>query len=277
MPDEAGVQMGGGQAMPASIPPEMQQQLMQMMQGMSGSDVTNMMAQLAQMSPDQAAQAIGQLTGQEVDPDQLVEAAKSWIDESAGQLSGEGGDGGPTDAAAEGESGPAPPAQPTGSAPSAPDEEASPEEGTPQDADYEMEGMEAQAQGSPADMQGQGPGSGAGGAPTAQDLAAAQQILSSKAGGGAMPRGGMPAGVPMSGGGMDAAISASLGGDIPGGPKLRGPAGGGPRMSGPASPTVTAKATKGTNQDMIRQMYRDAAAQDRGVAQTGVKRGPRTR
>jgi hypothetical protein len=276
MPDEAQVQMGGGQAMPASIPPEMQQQLMQMMQGMSGSDVTNLMAQLAQMSPEQAAQAISQLTGQEVDPDELVAASKAWIEDSAGQLSGEGGDGGPTDAAAGDEGGPAPPPEPTGSASPASNEEASPEEGTQADPDAEYEGMEAQAQGSPADMQGQGPGSGAGGMPTPEDMAKAQQIISSKTGGGAMPRGGMPAGVPMGGGGMDAAISASLGGDIPGGPKLRGPAGGGPRMSGPASPTVTAKATKGTNQDMIRQMYRDAAAKDRGVAQTGVKRGPRT-
>jgi hypothetical protein len=271
MPDEAQVEIGGGaQAMPASIPPEMQQQLMQMMQGMSGSDVTNMMAQLAQMSPEQAAQAISQLTGQEVDPDELVEASKAWIEEGAGQLSGEGGDGGPTDAAAEGESGPAPPAQPTGSAPSAPDEAE-----VADDADAEYEGMEAQAQGSPADMQGQaqGPGSGAGGMPTAQDLAAAQQILSSKTGGG----GAMPRGVPTGGGGMDAAISASLGGDIPGGPRMRPPGIGGPRMSGPGAPTASTKATKGTNQDMIRQMYRDAAAQDRGVAQTGVKRGPRTR
>lgn len=91
-----------------------------------------------------------------------------------------------------------------------------------------------------------------------------------------MPRGGMPAGVPTGAGSMDDAISASMGGDIPGGPKLRAPNIGGPNMRGPASPSATPKAGGG-NKDMIRQMYRDAAAKERGVSQTGVKRGPRTR
>ena len=266
-------------AMPAGINPQMIQQLMQQTNGMSGGDITGIMAQLSKMSPDEMAAAISQLTGQEITPDQLAEAATEWIDGAADKASGVSGDGGPTDAAAEGEGGPDQPAQPTGSAPSAPDEEASPDEGTPQDADYEMEGMEAQASASPADVaqgQPQGPGSGAGGMPTAQDLAAAQQIIAGRqGGGGAMPRGGMPAGVPT--GGMDAAISASMGGDIPGGPRMRAPNIGGPNMRGPASPSATPKASGGGNKDMIRQMYRDAAAKERGVAQTGVKRGPRTR
>jgi hypothetical protein len=264
-------------AMPAGINPQMIQQLMQRTGGMNGGDITGIMAQLSKMSPDEMAAAISQLTGQEVSPEELTEAASNWIDQAADKASGTSGDGGPASDTEEGESGPAPPAQPTGSAPSSPDEEASPEEGTPQDADYEMEGMEAQAAGSPADVaqgqaQAQGPGSGAGGMPTAQDLAAAQQIIARKTGGG----GAMPRGVPTGGGGMDAAISASLGGDIPGGPKLRGPTNGGPNLRGPGAPTTTMRPKAGGNQDMIRQMYRDAAAKERGVAQTGVKRGPRT-
>jgi len=260
-------------AMPAGINPQMIQQLMQQTGGMNGGDITGIMAQLSKMSPDEMAAAISQLTGQEITPEQLAESATEWIDGAADKASGVSGDGGPTDAAAEGEGGPDQPAQPTGSAPSAPDEAE-----VAGDPDAEYEGMEAQAAASPEDVaqaQAPGPGSGAGGMPTAQDLAAAQQIIAGRqGGGGAMPRGGMPAGVPT--GGMDAAISASMGGDIPGGPKLRAPNIGGPNMRGPASPSATPKASGG-NKDMIRQMYRDAAAKERGVAQTGVKRGPRTR
>jgi len=259
-------------AMPAGINPQMIQQLMQQTGGMNGGDITGIMAQLSKMSPDEMAAAISQLTGQEITPDQLAEAATEWIDGAADKASGVSGDGGPTDAAAEGEGGPDQPAQPTGSAPSAPDEAE-----VAGDPDAEYEGMEAQAAASPEDVaqaQAPGPGSGAGGMPTAQDLAAAQQIIAGRQGGG----GAMPRGVPTGGsGGMDAMISASMGGDIPGGPKLRGPTAGGPNMRGPASPSTTPKAKAGGNQDMIRQMYRDAAAKERGVSQTGVKRGPRTR
>jgi len=107
------------------------------------------------------------------------------------------------------------------------------------------------------------------GGPTPQDMAKAQQIIASKGGGGGMPSGGR-------GSGMDAMISASMGGDVapikP--PRLAGV--GGPSIKGPGAPSALPPPTKGTNQDMIRQMYREAAAKDRGVGQTGVKRGPRT-
>jgi hypothetical protein len=196
-----------------NIPPQALQALQQQQGG--GMDITAILAQLAEMSPDEVSQALQQL-GVNIPPDQLHQAAESWVERAAGKQAagGEGED------ASEEES----------AAPPKPSDAEEAQEGEDPNSGMNDFDEAAEADDSEGEAEQAPPvGGSAGGMPSGSPNMRA---------GANMPQRGGP---PGAGGSMDALISQALSQGDPQSmpPQLRA---GGPPMSPQRGPTAPAPA-----------------------------------